>query len=239
MMKLKPRRGEGDFRMLYDITILFMLPGLLLGLWAQMRVKSAYAKYSRVPTRAGLPANEAVRRLLRQNGAEQITVTETAGELTDHFDPRTDTLRLSQGVYHSTSVAALGIAAHEAGHALQKQQHYPFLSLRTALVPVVNIGSSLSWPIFLAGLIFSWEPLMTAGIILFAAVVLFTLITLPVEIDASRRAMAMLSGSGYLTAEEEKGAKSVLTAAALTYVASFVSAMMQLLRLLALSRRRD
>lgn len=225
--------------MLYDITILFMLPGLLLGLWAQMRVKSAYAKYSRVPTRAGLPANEAVRRLLRQNGAEQITVTETAGELTDHFDPRTDTLRLSQGVCHSTSVAALGIAAHEAGHALQKQQHYPFLSLRTALVPVVNIGSSLSWPIFLAGLIFSWEPLMTAGIILFAAVVLFTLITLPVEIDASRRAMAMLSGSGYLTAEEEKGAKSVLTAAALTYVASFVSAMMQLLRLLALSRRRD
>lgn len=225
--------------MLYDITILFMLPGLLLGLWAQMRVKSAYAKYSRVPTRAGLPANEAVRRLLRQNGAEQITVTETAGELTDHFDPRTDTLRLSQGVYHSTSVAALGIAAHEAGHALQKQQHYPFLSLRTALVPVVNIGSSLSWPIFLAGLIFSWEPLMTAGIILFAAVVLFTLITLPVEIDASRRAMAMLSGRGYLTAEEEKGAKSVLTAAALTYVASFVSAMMQLLRLLALSRRRD
>lgn len=225
--------------MLYDITILFMLPGLLLGLWAQMRVKSAYAKYSRMPTRAGLPANEAVRRLLRQNGAEQITVTETAGELTDHFDPRTDTLRLSQGVYRSTSVAALGIAAHEAGHALQKQQHYPFLSLRTALVPVVNIGSSLSWPIFLAGLIFSWEPLMTAGIILFAAVVLFTLITLPVEIDASRRAMAMLSGSGYLTAEEEKGAKSVLTAAALTYVASFVSAMMQLLRLLALSRRRD
>lgn len=225
--------------MLYDITILFMLPGLLLGFWAQMRVKSAYAKYSRVPTRAGLPAHEAVRRLLRQNGAEQITVTETAGELTDHFDPRTDTLRLSQGVYHSTSVAALGIAAHEAGHALQKQQHYPFLSLRTALVPVVNIGSSLSWPIFLAGLIFSWEPLMTAGIILFAAVVLFTLITLPVEIDASRRAMAMLSGSGYLTAEEEKGAKSVLTAAALTYVASFVSAMMQLLRLLALSRRRD
>ncbi len=225
--------------MLYDITILFMLPGLLLGLWAQMRVKSAYAKYSRVPTRAGLPAHEAVRRLLRQNGAEQITVTETAGELTDHFDPRTDTLRLSQGVYRSTSVAALGIAAHEAGHALQKQQHYPFLSLRTALVPVVNIGSSLSWPIFLAGLIFSWEPLMTAGIILFAAVVLFTLITLPVEIDASRRAMAMLSGSGYLTAEEEKGAKSVLTAAALTYVASFVSAMMQLLRLLALSRRRD
>ena len=229
--------------MLYDITILFMLPGLLLGLWAQMRVKSAYAKYSRVPTRAGLPAHEAVRRLLRQNGAEQITVTETAGELTD-----ADFLRMAKellesvgqtDVYHSTSVAALGIAAHEAGHALQKQQHYPFLSLRTALVPVVNIGSSLSWPIFLAGLIFSWEPLMTAGIILFAAVVLFTLITLPVEIDASRRAMAMLSGSGYLTAEEEKGAKSVLTAAALTYVASFVSAMMQLLRLLALSRRRD
>ena len=142
-------------------------------------------------------------------------------------------------MYQSGSVAALGIAAHEAGHALQKQEKYPFLSLRTLLVPVVNFGSQLAWPIFLAGLIFSWQPLMTAGIVLFGLVVLFSLITLPVEFDASRRAVAMLCGQGYLTQEEEKCVKAVLRAAALTYVASFVSALMQLLRLLALARRRD
>ena len=124
-------------------------------------------------------------------------------------------------------------------HALQKQEKYPFLSLRTLLVPVVNFGSQLAWPIFLAGLIFSWQPLMTVGIVLFGLVVLFSLITLPVEFDASRRAVAMLCGQGYLTQEEEKGVKAVLRAAALTYVASFVSALMQLLRLLALARRRD
>ena len=223
----------------YDWTMILMLPGLLLGLWAQWKVKSAFARYSRVPTRAGLPAGEVARRLLAQNGNTGVAIRQIGGELTDHYDPRDNSLSLSQNVYGSSSVAALGVAAHETGHAMQKQEGYPFLKLRTLVAPVVNIGSNLSWPIFLAGLIFSWEPLMTAGIILFAAVVLFTLITLPVEIDASRRAMAMLSGSGYLTAEEEKGAKSVLTAAALTYVASFVSAMMQLLRLLALSRRRD
>ena len=177
--------------------------------------------------------------LLRQESADHVVISRTSGQLTDYFDPRTDTLRLSDGVYGSASVAALGIAAHEAGHALQKQQGYPFLSLRSLMVPAVNIGSTLAWPIFVLGLIFSWDPLVNAGIVLFGLVVLFSLVTLPVEFDASRRAMAMLAGSGYLTQDEQKGVKAVLSAAALTYVASFVSALLQLFRLITIARRRD
>ena len=225
--------------MYWDSTILFLIPGLLLGLWAQSRVQSAFQKYSRVPTQRGLAAFQAIGYLLEKEGAGHVNITKTHGSLTDHFDPRTDTLRLSESVYASSSVAALGIAAHEAGHALQKQENYPFLTLRSMMVPVVNIGSQLAWPIFLLGIIVSWEPLQIAGIVLFALVVLFSLITLPVEFDASRRAMQMLVSSGYLTQNEEKGARAVLNAAAMTYVASFVSALMQLLRLVAIARRRD
>lgn len=224
--------------MYFDSTILLLLPGLILGLWAQAKVKNAYAKYSKVPTQWGLPAAEAVRELLRSRGADQITVTPVHGELTDHFDPKTDTLRLSEGVYGSSSIAAIGIAAHEAGHALQKQEGYPLLSLRTVMVPAVNIGSNLAWPLFFLGILFSWRPLMTAGIACFALAVIFSLITLPVEFDASRRAMAMLADSGCLTQEEEKGVRSVLTAAAMTYVASFISVVLQLLRLILISNRR-
>lgn len=223
----------------WDYTMIFLIPGLLLGLWAQGKVRSAYAKYGKVPTHLGLPAREAVRQLLARSGAEPITIAPVSGQLTDHYDPRSNTLRLSEGVYDSCSVAALGIAAHEAGHALQKQESYPFLALRSLMVPVVNIGSQLAWPIFVMGLIFSWKPLLGVGIGLFALVVLFSLVTLPVEIDASRRAVRMLNDAAMLTQEEEEGVKKVLTAAALTYVASFVSALMQLLRLLTLARRRD
>ena len=141
-------------------------------------------------------------------------------------------------MYGSSSVAAVGIAAHEAGHALQKMENYPLLSLRTFAVPAVNIGSRLAWPIFFVGMLVSWQPLMTAGIVLFALVVLFTLITLPVEFDASRRASLMLAGSGYFTTAELDGVRKVLNAAALTYVASFISALMQLLRLVLLANRR-
>ena len=213
--------------MYFDWTILLMLPGLLLGLWAQARVNSAYAKYSQVGTRSGVSAETAVSQLLRQNGAGDVAIQATSGQLTDHYDPTSNTLRLSQGVYGSSSIAALGIAAHEAGHALQKAQNYPFLSLRSLMVPVVNFGSKLSWPIFLAGILFSFEPLMYAGII-----------ALPVEFDASRRAVAMLNAGGFLTQEEETGVRKVLNAAALTYVASFVSALLQLLRLIAILNRR-
>jgi Zn-dependent membrane protease YugP len=224
--------------MYFDWTMILLLPGLLLGLWAQSRVSSAYKKYAKVFTQRGLPAEAVVRDLLTRQGAGSIAIAPIAGELTDHFDPRTDTLSLSSGVYGSSSVAAVGIAAHEAGHALQKMQSYPFLTLRTAAVPVVNIGSHLAWPIFFAGIIFSWQPLMTAGIALFALVVLFSLITLPVEFDASRRANLMLADSGYFTEEELRGVRAVLNAAALTYVASFLSSLMQLLRLVLLSQRR-
>ena len=224
--------------MVFDWTMLLILPGLILGLWAQSRVKKTYAEYSRVRTSRGMAAEDVVRDLLLRAGAGNITIAPVSGTLSDHFDPRTDTLRLSEGVYGSASVAAVGIAAHEAGHALQKKEHDPLLSLRTAAVPVVNIGSRLAWPIFFVGMLASWQPLMTAGIVLFALVVLFTLVTLPIELDASRRAGLMLAGSGYFTTAELDGVRKVLNAAALTYVASFISALMQLLRLMAIANRR-
>ena len=222
----------------YDWTILLLIPGLILGLWAQSRVKSAYSKYSKVFTQRGLAAQDVAMMILNSQGAGNVTVTSTQGELTDHFDPRTDTLRLSQGVYGSSSVAAVGIAAHEAGHALQKQAGYALLNLRTVMVPTVNIGSRLAWPIFVVGMISSWRPLMYAGIGLFALAVLMSLITLPVEFDASRRAKTMLASSGYFTQEEMQGVSKVLNAAALTYVASFLSALLSLLRLVLLAQRR-
>ncbi|HHX22088.1 MAG TPA: zinc metallopeptidase, partial [Clostridiales bacterium] len=161
------------------------------------------------------------------------------GTLTDHYDPRNQTLKLSEGVYNSSSVAALGIAAHEAGHAMQDKEGYALLGLRSAIVPAVNIGSKLSFPIFIVGLIMSFRPLTLIGIALFALTVLFTLITLPVEFDASRRAIAMLNASGLIAKDEEKGVRKVLNAAAMTYVAAAVGAILQLLRLILISRSRS
>ena len=222
----------------FDWTVILLIPGLLLGLWAQTRVNNAYKKYSKVFTQRGLPAQEVARQLLNSQGAMNVAITTAQGNLTDHFDPRTDTLRLSEGVYGSSSVAAVGIAAHEAGHALQKESGYPLLNLRTVMVPTVNIGSRLAWPIFVAGLISSWEPLMYVGIGLFALSVVIALITLPVEFDASRRAKLLLADSGYFTQDELQGVSAVLNAAALTYVASFMSVLLQLLRLVLLAQRR-
>ncbi len=222
--------------MLYDPTWLLVLPGLALALWAQAKVRSAFAKYGKIPTSLGLPASEAVQRMLRANGNEAVRLRRVPGQLTDHFDPRDDTLSLSDSVYDSASVAALGIAAHEAGHAMQKRDGYALLGFRTAVVPAVNIGSKLSVPIFILGLLLSFEPLLAAGIVLFAGTVLFTLLTLPVEFDASRRAIAMLTGSGLVTAQEERGVRKVLSAAAMTYVAAAVGAVLQLLRLLLIAR---
>ena len=225
--------------MYLDWTMLLILPGLLLGLWAQARVKSSFEKFSKVRTQRGIPSQELVRQLLSRQGVVDITISPTQGTLSDHYDPSSNTLRLSQGVFGSDSVAAVGIAAHEAGHALQKEQGYSLLSLRSLMVPVVNIGSNLAWPIFVLGIIFSWKPLMYIGIATFAAVVVFSLITLPVEFDASRRANVMLSESGYFTQEELNGVRTVLNAAALTYVASFISTLLQLLRLVLIARRRN
>ena len=221
----------------FDWTYLLIIPGLILGLWAQNRVNSAYKTYSRVSTRLGQPASAMVADLLRRNGNYAVSVGRVSGNLTDHYDPRTEKLNLSDGVYGSPSVAALGIAAHEAGHAMQKKEGYMPLKLRTAVVPMVNIGSSLSTPLFILGLIFAWQPLVYAGIALFSLSTIFALITLPVEFDASRRAVEMLTSAGYVTGEEERGVRKVLNAAALTYVAAAVTSLLSLLRLVLLSRR--
>ncbi len=223
----------------FDWTYLLIIPGLLLGLWAKHRVNSAYTQYSRVPTRLGMPASQAVQDLLRRNGNTAVRVGRVSGELTDHYDPAKEVLNLSQGVYDSGSVAALGIAAHEAGHAMQKLEGYGPLKLRTAAVPVVNLGSSASTPLFMLGLIFAWQPLVYIGIGLFSLSVLFALVTLPVEFDASRRAVRMLTEGGYVTEQERSGVKAVLSAAALTYVASAVTSLLSLLRLVLIARSRD
>lgn len=221
----------------YDWTMILVIPGLLLGLYAQFKVKSTFDRYSRVRTRSGLTAEQAARMLLSRGGSTNVTISRVNGSLTDHYDPRSNTLRLSDTVYGSDSVAAVGVAAHECGHALQEHDGYGLLKLRTALVPVVNIGSSLYLPIFMAGLLFSWEPLQMVGILCFGLTLLFSLVTLPVEINASKRALGMLEG--VLDAEELQGAKAVLSAAALTYLASVISSALQLLRLILISRSRN
>ena len=221
----------------YDWTMILVIPGLLLGLYAQFKVKSTFDRYSRVRTKSGLTAEAAARMLLSRGGSTNVTISRVNGSLTDHYDPSSKTLRLSDSVYGSDSVAAVGVAAHECGHALQEHDRYGLLKLRTALVPVVNIGSSLYLPIFMAGLLFSWEPLQMVGILCFGLTLLFSLVTLPVEINASKRALGMLEG--VLDAEELQGAKAVLSAAALTYLASVISSALQLLRLILISRSRN
>lgn len=221
----------------YDWTMILVIPGLLLGLYAQFKVKSTFARYSRVRTKSGLTAEAAARMLLSRGGSTNVTISRVNGSLTDHYDPSSKTLRLSDSVYGSDSVAAVGVAAHECGHALQEHDGYGLLKLRTALVPVVNIGSSLYLPIFMAGLLFSWEPLQMVGILCFGLTLLFSLVTLPVEINASKRALGMLDG--VLEAEELRGARAVLSAAALTYLASVISSALQLLRLILISRSRN
>ena len=223
----------------FDPTMILLIPGLIIALFAQMRVSSAFSKYSRVPVRSGMTGAQVARAMLDGSGLYDVPVRRVSGKLTDNYDPSQKVLNLSDAVYGASTVAALGVAAHECGHALQDQAGYAPMGIRAAIVPAVNIGSSLSWPIFLLGLIFSWRPLLLAGIILFSLTVVFTLVTLPVEFNASRRATAALAGGGYLNDDELRGAKAVLSAAAMTYVASALSAILQLLRLLLLAGRRD
>lgn len=224
----------------WDWTMILVIPGLLLGLWAQMRVSSAFRKYSAVHARSGMSAEDVARSMLNQAGCGNVSIRSVSGNLTDHYDPRNNTLRLSDGVYGSSSVAAIGIAAHECGHAMQQHEGYAPLVLRSALVPVVNLGSNLYFPIFLLGLLFSWEPLIYVGIACFALTLVFSLATLPVEFNASGRALRVLDQQGYLSSEEMDGARAVLNAAAMTYVAAAISSLLQLVRLLIIARdRRD
>jgi len=223
----------------YDWTMILIIPGLLLGLWAQHKVQSAFSKYQRVLSRYGQTADGIARELLSRAGCGSVNVQQTGGSLTDHYDPRSNVLRLSSTVYGSSSVAAIGVAAHECGHAMQQKEGYGPLRLRSMLVPVVNLGSNLYFPIFLLGIVFSWEPLVYVGIACFGLTLLFALVTLPVEFNASSRAIAALRDGGYLNGDELDGAKAVLDAAALTYVASAISSLMQLVRLLIIARRND
>ena len=224
----------------YDPTYLLLIPGLLLALYAQIKVSDTYSKWKRVSTRSRMTGAEMARLILDGNGCGDVRIERVAGKLTDHYDPQDGVLRLSNEVYSSDSVAAIGIAAHEAGHAIQDAQSYAPMRIRAALVPVANIGSSAAIPLFMLGLIFSWQPLLKIGILCFALAVLFYLVTLPVEFNASNRAVALL-GSGLLPDDEVQGVKKVLSAAALTYVAAALQALLQLLRLVVLAgaRRRD
>lgn len=231
------------YPMYFDPTYILVIIGVIISLIASAKVKSTYVRYDRVRNHAGITGAMAARQILHQAGIYDVQVQRVSGKLTDHYDPTNKVLRLSDSTYGSTSVAALGVAAHECGHAIQHATHYAPLSLRGALVPVANFGSGISWPLILIGLFISGDMsifLINLGIILFSAAVLFQIVTLPVEFNASSRAMRILEGSGMLYQEEARQARKVLTAAALTYVASAAAAILQLMRLLILTRgRRD
>ena len=225
----------------YDWTILIVLPAFLLTLWAQFRVNSTFQKFSTVKTRGGLTAAEAARRMLNANGLYDVNIAKTQGHLSDHYNPKDKTLYLSQSVYSSQSTAAIGVACHEAGHALQDARDYAPLKLRMGLVPVCNIGSSLAMPLFFIGLLFAGgfgSLFMLIGIACFSLATLFQLVTLPVEFDASRRALAGMEECGLLTSDEIPGARSVLSAAAMTYVAALATSLLSLLRLIVIANNR-
>lgn len=226
----------------WDYTIYLIIPPMILALYAQSKVKSTYAKFSRITARSRISGAETARRILQSSQATNVTVERTKGRLSDHYDPRKKVLRLSEGVFDSPSLAALGIAAHEAGHAVQDASGYAPLHIRNGIYPVANLGSSLAFPLFFIGFLFSRSGptiLMDLGILLFSGAVVFSLITLPVEFNASRRALASLRDGGYLQADEIEGARKVLSAAALTYVAATAMAAMQLLRMFILRGSRD
>jgi Zn-dependent membrane protease YugP len=225
----------------YGLYILFSLPALLLGFWAQLKVKSAFNKFSRIRTFTGLTGSEVARRILDSNGLQNVKIEQVNGFLSDHYDPISRTLRLSPNVYQSNSIAAAGIAAHESGHAIQHAEGYFPLQIRSTIVPAVQIGSWLGPIIFMAGMIFLGTTVAWAGLILFAATAAFSIITLPVEFDASSRAKAILSTSGIMYNSEMDGVNRVLDAAALTYVAAAVQAVSTVLYYLFLlsGRRRD
>ena len=222
-----------------DYTYLILVvPALIISLIAQFRVKSAFNRYSQERCVSGLTGAETARRILALNGITDVAVEHISGSLTDHYSPTEKVIRLSDDVYNAQTIAAVGVAAHECGHAVQYAVGYAPIRLRNAIIPVTNIGSTLSFPILLIGLILNFQALVLVGIALFSLVTLFQLITLPVEFDASRRALKTIDERGMLTAEEFTGAKKVLGAAAMTYVAALLTSLAQLLRLLLLYGRR-
>ncbi len=221
-----------------DPTFILLIPALILAIWAQNKLSRTYGEYSRIETSRGLTGSNVARSLLDSAGLNDVEIEQVGGNLTDHYDPRSRKLRLSGGIYNSYSIAAVGIAAHEVGHAIQHAKGYFPLAFRNSIVPVVRFGSWMAWPIFILGFLMRTQMLVQIGIFLFSGAVLFQMITLPVEYDASRRAAIHLQKGGYLSAGELEGARKVLGAAAMTYVAATAMAIMQLLRMILLSRRR-
>lgn len=224
----------------FDPTYLVVLPAMLISLWAQLNVTSTFKKYSKVPSDNGMTGYDAARRILDSNGLQNVDVIRTPGNLTDHYDPKSNVIRLSDSVYGVRSAAAVGVAAHEAGHAVQHATGYGPIKLRMAVIPVANIGSNLALPLFFLGLLLSFPTLCYLGIAFFCGAVFFQLVTLPVEFNASRRALDTLKGSRMQSETGLKAAKKVLSAAALTYVAALFVSLANLLRLiLIVNRRRD
>ncbi len=218
--------------------LILVVPALLFAGWAQMKVSGTFQRYSRVRAARGLTGADVARRILDENGLQHIRIEHIRGNLTDHYDPGSGVVRLSDSVYGSDSVAALGVAAHECGHAVQHARHYAPLVFRNAIIPITNIGSKLAIPLFLLGLIFSIPALADLGLLLFSLAAVFQLVTLPVEFNASSRALATLERANFLDPPELRGSKKVLQAAALTYVAALLVTVAQLLRLVLLANRR-
>ncbi len=222
---------------MYFSYLAFMLPGLILSIYAQYKVKSSFSRYSRVVNSRGLTGADAARAVLAQNGVSDVRIERVSGNLSDHYDPRTNVIRLSDTVYGSTSVAAVGVAAHEAGHAVQYAQSYGPIKFRAAIIPACNIGSQLGIPLAIIGAILGFAGLIYIGIGLFSLAVLFQIVTLPVEFNASRRAMQAINSGFLLSDDEAVGARKVLTAAAMTYVAAMIQAVLTLLYYLTRIRR--
>ena len=228
----------------WDPTYILVVIGAVICMIASARVKGTFNKYSQLRSMSGMNGAQVAQRVLQAAGIYDVQVRHVSGSLTDHYDPRTKTVNLSDPVYNATSVAALGVAAHECGHAIQHAKSYAPLSIRSALVPIANFGSMLAWPVILIGLLFNTRSsglIIDIGILLFSAAVIFQLVTLPVEFDASRRALVMLRTQGILSDDELKYTRKVLKSAALTYVASAAAAILQLLRIILITngRRRD
>lgn len=223
--------------MYFDSTMLILLPALIIAMWAQFNIQRSYSVYSKVYSKNGYNGSTVARMILDAYGLFEVPVVVTGGKLTDHYDPVQNIVRLSQEVYYGNSLASIGIAAHEVGHAIQHKEAYGPIKIRMALVPVANLGSNASWMLFILGFILSMPMLINLGILLFTVVVLFQIVTLPVEFNASSRAVNILRTRNILFEDELKGTKKVLRAAALTYVAAALTAIAQLLRLIALSNR--
>ncbi|MEW6623199.1 MAG: zinc metallopeptidase [Bacillota bacterium] len=222
--------------MLMDITILLLIPAIILSLYAQAKISTTFNKYLRVPSAKGITGALVAQRILANNGLSHVRVEMSHGKLSDHYDPRSKAVRLSPEVYSGSSLASLGVAAHEVGHAIQHNNGYFPLEVRTTFVPVASIGSKLAFPLILIGMIFTNPNLFNLGIYLFTAVVLFQIITLPVEFNASSRAIGQLQAHGFIAPREVDGVRKVLSAAAMTYVAAAIAALLNLVRLIILSR---